>query len=161
MVVKILIIVLTTLLIITGLVGCVVPILPGPLFVLMGAFLYAWYTGFAEVTWGVLGVLALLTLVSQALDYLASTMGARKFGASRWGVAGSFAGALVGLFFGIPGILIGPFVGAMLFEMLRGRNINESFKIGYGTLVGFLGGAIGKVAIAITMIGIFLMVQVF
>jgi uncharacterized protein YqgC (DUF456 family) len=160
MLLNILIIALTVILIVTGLLGSVVPIIPGPILILIGSFVYAWHTDFLNVNWVVLGILAFLALISQALDYLASVIGAKKFGASRWGIIGSFAGGIVGIFFGIFGILIGPFLGAVLFEMLTGKKFNSSFKIGFGTLVGFLGGTIGRVVIALTMTGIFL-TQVF
>ncbi len=156
MLLNILIITLTVILIVTGLLGSVVPIIPGPILILIGSFVYAWHTDFLNVTWVVLGILALLALISQALDYLASVIGAKKFGASRWGIIGSFAGGIIGIFFGIFGILIGPFLGAVLFEMLTGKGFNSSVKIGFGTLVGFLGGTIGRVVIAFTMVGIFL-----
>ncbi|MFC1591592.1 DUF456 domain-containing protein [Thermodesulfobacteriota bacterium] len=158
MLIQILIIILVAVFFLLGLAGTVVPVLPGPLFVLAGAFIWAWYSGFAEVTWVIVAVLAALALVSQALDYLASMLGAKKFGASRWGIAGSLVGALVGIFFGIIGIIVGPFLGAVVFEILHGKSLHSSLKIGFGTLVGFLGGAVGKIIITVTMIGIFVVV---
>jgi len=152
-----LIITLTALLLLVGLIGTVVPFIPGTVLVFLGTFVYAWYTGFTVLGWGMLGVLAGLTLLAQALDSLASVIGAKKFGASRWGIIGAFIGGILGLLFGgLPGILIGPFVGALLCELLQGKGMKASFKIGVGTLVGFLGGAVGKIIIAVTMIGIFL-----
>ncbi|MDP3040997.1 MAG: DUF456 domain-containing protein, partial [Deltaproteobacteria bacterium] len=133
------------------------PFIPGSPLILLGAFIYAWYTDFLVVTWGTLVILLLLTVLSQILDYLASILGAKKFGASRWGMSGAFLGGIIGLFSGgILGILIGPFIGALLLELLHGQDLPASLKIGLGTLVGFLGGAIGKIIIALTMIGIFL-----
>jgi uncharacterized protein YqgC (DUF456 family) len=140
-----------------GLIGSVLPFVPGSPLILLGAFVYAWYTDFLVVTWGTLVILLLLTVLSQILDYLASILGAKKFGASRWGMSGAFLGGIIGLFSGgILGILIGPFIGALLLELLHGQDLPASLKIGLGTLVGFLGGAIGKIIIALTMIGIFL-----
>jgi uncharacterized protein YqgC (DUF456 family) len=140
-----------------GLIGSVLPFIPGSPLILLGAFIYAWYTDFLVVTWGTLVILLLLTVLSQILDYLASILGAKKFGASRWGMSGAFLGGIIGLFSGgILGILIGPFIGALLLELLHGQDLPASLKIGLGTLVGFLGGAIGKIIIALTMIGIFL-----
>jgi hypothetical protein len=140
-----------------GLIGSVLPFIPGSPLILLGAFIYAWYTDFLVVTWGTLVILLLLTVLSQILDYLASILGAKKFGASRWGMSGAFLGGIIGLFSGgVLGILIGPFIGALLLELLHGQDLPASLKIGLGTLVGFLGGAIGKIIIALTMIGIFL-----
>jgi uncharacterized protein YqgC (DUF456 family) len=140
-----------------GLIGSVLPFIPGSPLILLGAFIYAWYTDFLVVIWGTLVILLLLTVLSQILDYLASILGAKKFGASRWGMSGAFLGGIIGLFSGgILGILIGPFIGALLLELFHGQDLPASLKIGLGTLVGFLGGAIGKIIIALTMIGIFL-----
>lgn len=147
----------TIALMLIGLIGSVLPFIPGSPLILLGAFIYAWYTDFLVVTWGTLVILLLLTVLSQILDYLASILGAKKFGASRWGMSGAFLGGIIGLFSGgILGILIGPFIGALLLELLHGQDLPASLKIGLGTLVGFLGGAIGKIIIALTMIGIFL-----
>jgi len=152
-----LIITITVLLMLAGLAGCIVPVLPGPLLVLTGALVYAWYTGFTVVSWAVIALLAALALLSQLLDYLASMIGAKKFGAGKWGMIGACAGAVIGLFTGgIFGIIVGPFVGALVLEMVAGKDFRSSFRIGIGTLVGFLGGAVGKTVIALTMIGIFL-----
>ena len=152
-----LVITLTVVLIIAGLIGCIVPVLPGPLLILIGAFLYAWFTDFAVINWVGLSVLGLLALSSQVLDHLASSIGAKKFGASQWGVVGAFVGGIIGLFVGgIIGILIGPFLGAIFFEIIQGKGFHASLKIGFGTFIGFLGGTFGKVVIAITMVGIFL-----
>jgi uncharacterized protein YqgC (DUF456 family) len=151
------IIMATIALMLIGLIGSVLPFIPGSPLILLGAFIYAWYTDFLVVTWGTLVILLLLTVLSQILDYLASILGAKKFGASRWGMSGAFLGGIIGLFSGgILGILIGPFIGALLLELLHGQDLPASLKIGLGTLVGFLGGAIGKIIIALTMIGIFL-----
>ncbi|MDO8955839.1 MAG: DUF456 domain-containing protein [Deltaproteobacteria bacterium] len=147
----------TIALMLIGLIGSVLPFIPGSPLILLGAFIYAWYTDFLVVSWGTLVILLLLTVLSQILDYLASILGAKKFGASRWGMSGAFLGGIIGLFSGgILGILIGPFIGALLLELLHGQDLPASLKIGLGTLVGFLGGAIGKIIIALTMIGIFL-----
>ena len=152
-----LIIILTAALMIAGLIGCIVPILPGPFLVLGGALVYAWHTDFTVVSWTVIGVLSVFALLSQLLDYLASMIGAKKFGAGKWGMIGALIGGVVGLFSGgIFGIIIGPFIGAIIFEMIAGKDFRSSLKIGVGTLVGFLGGAVGKVIIAVTMIVIFL-----
>ena len=152
-----LIIILTAALMLVGLIGCIIPVLPGPLLVLLGAFVYAWHTDYTVVSWAVLGVLAGLTLFSQLLDYLASMIGAKKFGAGKWGMAGALVGGVAGLFSaGVLGIIIGPFIGAIVFELAGGKDFRSSLKIGLGTLVGFLGGAVGKVIIAVTMIFIFL-----
>lgn len=152
-----LILLLTMILITAGLIGSVLPMLPGSPLILLGTFIYAWYTGFTIITWGVLLVLFALVLLSQIVEYLATVIGAKKYGASRWGVAGAVAGGFIGFFAGgIFGIIAGPFVGALAGELLYGRTIGTSMKIGFGTFVGFIGGAIGKFIIALSMVGVFL-----
>ena len=151
------IIILTVVLMLVGLVGAVVPVIPGPLLVLAGALLYAWHGDFLIISWGTIAVLAALTVVSQVLDYAASIIGARAFGASRWGMAGACLGALVGfLVANIPGVIAGLFLGACIFELFRGCDVRTSARVGFGTLVGFLAGTAGKRLITVVMISIFI-----
>lgn len=151
-----LVIVVTALLMLGGLIGAVAPVIPGPLLVLAGALLYAWHGDFLIITWGTLGVLATLTVVSKVLDYVASIIGARAFGASRWGMVGGCVGALAGfLLANIPGAIAGLFLGACLFEYARGRDMKTSARVGLGTVIGFLAGTVGKILITVVMIAIF------
>lgn len=157
MIMNALILTVSLVLMFIGLLGSFLPFIPGSPLILVGAFIYAWHTDFLAITWGILVLLLFLTTLSQALEYFSSLLGAKKFGASRWGLIGAFLGGIIGLFGGgIPGFLIGPFVGAFLLELFHGRNLSTSLKIGWGTLLGFFGGAIGKIIIALVMIGIFL-----
>lgn len=157
MIMNALILTASIILMLIGLMGSFLPFIPGSPLILLGAFIYAWHTHFLVVTWGTLAILLFLAILSQILEYFSSLLGAKKFGASRWGLIGAFLGGIIGFFGGgILGLLIGPFVGAILLELFRGRNLETSLKIGWGTLVGFLGGTIGKVIIALVMIGIFL-----
>jgi uncharacterized protein YqgC (DUF456 family) len=152
------VIIVTALLMLAGLIGAVAPVIPGPLLVLAGALLYAWYGDFLIITWGTLGVLATLTVVSQVLDYAGSLIGARAFGASRWGMVGGCAGALAGfLLANIPGAIAGLFLGACLVELVRGRDVKMSARVGLGTLIGFLAGTVGKILITVAMIAIFVL----
>jgi len=157
MITHVFVILLTGILMIMGLVGAILPVLPGAPLILIGAFIYAWHTGFISVSWGTLLVLLILTVLSHALDTIFSLLGAKKYGASRWGIVGAFLGGLIGfLSAGILGIIIGPFLGALLLELIQGQGVKVSLRVGMGTLIGLLGGAIGKVIISIIMIGIFL-----
>jgi uncharacterized protein YqgC (DUF456 family) len=154
---QVLVTILVVLLMALGLLGSILPFLPGSPLIFAGAFIYAWYTGFSVITWKILAVLAGLTLISQVLDHLASIYGARRFGASRWGMLGAFLGGVVGIFIGgFAGIFLGPFLGAVLFEWIHGARIQVSLRIGWGTALGLLGGVLGKLLIALWMIGIFL-----
>jgi uncharacterized protein YqgC (DUF456 family) len=153
----ILIISLVFLLMAIGLAGTIIPFVPGSPFIFAGALLYAWHTNFNSISWGTLLILLLLVVASQILEYLASLLGAKHYGAGKWGIIGAFIGGLAGLFLGgIVGIIIGPFLGAVIFERLGGREMKDSLKIGFGTLVGFIGGAVGKFILGLIMVGIFL-----
>ena len=153
-----LILVLTFILMFFGLLGSVLPGLPGAPLILLGALLYACHTGFAVVTWSVLLWLLILTLLSFTLEFLASVLGVKKLGGSRWGMTGAFLGGIIGLLAGgFVGILVGPFLGAFLLELVKTKDLPKSLKSGFGSLVGFLAGAVGKLILAVIMIGIFLM----
>jgi uncharacterized protein len=145
-----------------GLVGSVVPVLPGPALIFIGTFIYAWYADFTQISGAVVVVQAALALTCSMLDYGASLVGAKKYGASRWGIYGAVAGGIAGLVTGgIAGILFGPIVGAVAGEMLYGRGMRRSANVGFGTMIGFLGGTIGRLIIAIIMFGIFVKAVVF
>lgn len=149
---------LTALLMLLGLAGSLLPMLPGSPLILAGAALYAWQTQFTAVGWADLIVLGVLALAGQGLDYAATALGAKRYGASRWGMIGACIGGTLGLITAnIIGLIIGAFAGAVILELLKGNELKASVKVGYGTLVGFLCGAVGKVIIAITMVGYFIL----
>ena len=151
-------ILLTALLMLLGLAVSVLPLLPGSPLIFAGAFLYAWQTQFAVVGWTDLIVLGVLALAGQGLDYAATVLGAKKYGASRWGMLGACIGGSVGLIAAnIIGLVAGSCAGAVFFELLKGRDLQASVRVGYGTLIGFLCGAVGKVIIAFTMVGYFIL----
>lgn len=151
-----LILILTAVLMSLGLLGSVLPGLPGAPLILLGALVYAWYTGFTVISWMTLLGLLALTLLGYLLEIFASALGVKKLGGSRWGMAGALLGAIIGLLFGgLPGLILGPFVGAFLLELAKTKDPAASLKSGVGTLLGFLAGAIGKLIIAAVMIGIF------
>jgi len=151
-----LILIAASILMLLGLAGTLLPALPGTPLIFAGAFIYAWSKDFLVVTWVHIAVLAGLMLASFALDYLAAVIGAKKYGASRLGVMGAFAGGMLGLVLGgFIGIIAGSFAGAVIMELVRGRSLNDSVGIGYGTLAGLACGALGKLLIAISMIAVF------
>jgi len=150
------VIIVTVFLMLVGLIGAVLPVIPGPALVLAGALLYGWYGDFAIITWGVLAVLAALASVSIVLDYAASLIGARAFGAGRWGLIGACIGACAGFVIAnVPGAVAGLFLGACVTELVRGRDLRTALKIGFGTFAGFLAGTVGKFLITLAMIVIF------
>jgi uncharacterized protein YqgC (DUF456 family) len=144
------------LLFVAGLVGSVVPWMPGPLFILAGAILWAVATDFQTLGWGRLAILTTLAVLSFLLDFLAGALGARRYGASRYGVVGAIAGAIVGLFLGPLGLILGCVVGAVAGELLRGAGLEGSVRSGLGALVGLLAGLVADLVVSITMIGLFL-----
>ena len=103
----------------------------------------------------VLIILAALMVVSVAFDFLAGMFGANKFGATWRGALGAVVGGLVGLFFSLPGIILGPFVGATLFELLGDRELKLALKAGLGATLGLFAGIVGKFSIAVVMILLF------
>jgi uncharacterized protein YqgC (DUF456 family) len=144
-------------LIIIGLVGTVVPALPGVPVVFAGLALAAWADGFATVGWGTLAVLAVLTIISVVIDLLAAAFGAQKLGASQRAFWGATLGAMAGIFFGLPGIILGPFIGAVVAEFSSGQGARQAGRSGYGAWVGVVIGTAAKLAIAFLMLGIFLL----
>lgn len=145
-----------------GVLGSILPGLPGPPVILATALLHRWYFG-AESSAGNLALVALLllTLVATLLDYLAGVYGAKKLGATWKGLVGAALGGLIGILGGIPGIIIGPLIGATLLEWLAGRDFRESTKAGLGAMLGTLGGAVGKTACSIAMTLLFLLSVLF
>ena len=138
-----------------GLIGSVVPVLPGTPVVLIAAISHRLYFGDASVSNVTLIVLVLMTAVSLVLDFIASTLGAKKFGATWRGMVGAVIGGIIGLFFNIPGIILGPFLGAMILEMTGGKEFKIAAKAGAGAVIGLLLGVVGKFSICVMMIALF------
>lgn len=138
-----------------GLAGTIVPALPGPPLVFFGLLLAAWADGFAHVGAFTLSLLALLTVFALILDFIAGLAGARRVGASRAALVGAVAGTLAGLFFGLPGLLLGPFLGALGGELLAGSTLARATGVGAGAWIGFLVGSVVKIAVCIAMLGLF------
>ena len=100
--------------------------------------------------------MALLTLFSYALEFFAGYFGAKRFGATKWGAFGAVIGAIAGLFFPFPGLIIGPVVGALAGERMAGKRLVSAGRAGWGTLLGNLAGMLGKLTIGLVMVGWFL-----
>jgi uncharacterized protein YqgC (DUF456 family) len=147
---------LAALTVIAGLAGTIVPALPGVPLVFAGLFIGAWIADFEVVGWGTIGILALLTVVAVIVDFVGSAFGTRYMGASARSFWGATIGAVVGLFFGIPGLLLGPFIGAVLGELSGGSNLVRSGRAGIGAWLGIVFATAIKLAIAFLMIGLFL-----
>jgi uncharacterized protein YqgC (DUF456 family) len=147
--------VLSIALIVLGLAGTVLPLLPGTLLVWGGIVLGAWIDDFARVGTTSVVVVSVLALLAWALDYVAGLMGAQKVGASKQALLGAALGTLVGLFMGLVGVLFMPLVGAAIGEYLARKDQNRAVKVGVATWVGIMVGLIAKVVLAFVMVGIF------
>ncbi len=147
--------VLAAMLVLVGIAGTVLPVLPGAPLVFLGLVLAAWIDGFQRVGWLTLALLAALTLASVGVDFVAMSLGAKRVGASRQAVIGAAIGTVAGLFFGLPGILAGPFVGAAAGEYLARRDAIQAGRVGLGTWLGLALGAAAKLALAFAMLGLF------
>jgi len=151
--------VLAALLVLAGLAGLVLPVLPGAPLLFLGLVCAAWAEDFTRVGWGWLSLIGGLALLSYPVDLAAGALGARRFGASPRAVLGAALGALVGLFLGLPGILLGPFVGAALAELSARRDLRQAGRSGLGATLGLALGVAGKLALAFAMLGTFASVR--
>jgi uncharacterized protein YqgC (DUF456 family) len=148
---------LAALLIVVGFAGLILPAVPGIPLVFAGLVLLAWAENFAFVGWITLAALGVLALLSYGVDLLATALGAKRFGASPRAVAGAALGVVAGLFFGLPGIVLGPFVGAVIGEFSRQASARAAVQAGLGAMLGLLFGALLKIALAFTMVGVFVL----
>jgi uncharacterized protein YqgC (DUF456 family) len=138
-----------------GIIGSIVPGLPSTPIVVLTAIGHKLYFHETGAAWWVIIILGLLMVGSLVLDYLASILGAKRLGATWRGAVGAVVGGLVGLFFSLPGILLGPLIGAVVFELAGGRDWRQSSKAGVGATLGLLAGAIGKIGVCLIMMAIF------
>ena len=142
-----------------GMVGLIFPALPGAPILYAGLFAAAWAEDFTHVGAKTLVVLGIMTVLTYVLDFLAGAFGAKRFGASRRAVIAATLGAIVGIFFGIPGILLGPFIGAVVGELSNRPNLKAAGLAGIGATLGLALGVAAKLALAFAMLGIFVMVR--
>jgi len=147
--------VLALLVMCVGVAGSILPGLPSTPVVLFAAIAHKLYFGPTGAAWWVMVILVAFTVISLVVDYAASVYGAKKLGATWRGAVGSIVGGLIGLFFSLPGILLGPFIGAFLFEMAGGREWRAASKAGVGATLGLLAGTLGKLACCIAMMLLF------
>jgi len=142
-------------LVLIGLLGTVLPAIPGALFVFCGLALAAWADGFTRVGAVGLTLIGVLGALSFVADFVASLMGARRVGASPLALAGATAGGLFGLFLGLPGMILGPFIGAVAGELIARGRLAQAGKVGLGTWLGLVAAAVLKLVLAFMMIATF------
>ncbi|WP_018151326.1 DUF456 domain-containing protein [Leeia oryzae] len=149
-------VVLAVLLILIGVSGTVLPALPGPPLVFGGLWLLAWQDHYQRVSVWVIAFLAALTVLALVIDILASLLGAKKVGASKYALIGSALGTLIGLSAGIAGVIIGPFAGAFVGEYLYRKDHVQAGKVGIASWLGFIIGTLLKLVIVCIMLGVFM-----
>ena len=137
--------VIAILLMLTGIVGCLVPVLPGPPLSYLGLVVIH-FTRFADVSQKLFIILGVIAVVVTVLDYIVPIWGTRHFGGSKYGARGATVGLIIGLFLGPPGIIIGPFIGAFVGELIFKDDVKYALKAGFGSLLGFLTGVGLKLA---------------
>lgn len=138
-----------------GVLGNMIPGIPGTPLILGAGIAFRLFGGEGSVDNWVLIAMVLITVFALALDYIAGMIGAKKLGATWKGVCGAVVGGIVGLFFNLPGIILGPIIGAVSFEMIGGRKFKEAGRAGLGAFIGMIAGAFGKVICSLVMIGLF------
>lgn len=141
--------IVTGLLMLVGLVGCIVPALPGPPLSYIGLILLKFTPlGDEIVTWELV-ITGLVVAIVVIIDYITPIIGAKKFGGTKYGNWGCAIGAIVGLFFPPFGIILGPFLGAVIGELIGKKEFKDALKAGFGAFIGFLFGFLLKMAVCL------------
>lgn len=147
---------LVGIMLLAGLAGTILPALPGVPLVFAALLLAAYLDDFTRVGWPTLVILGVLTALAMLADFVATLLGAKRAGASRMALVGAAVGSLLGIFSGLWGLLIFPFIGAVVGELITRRQLGQAGKVGFATWLGLLLGTVAKIAIALTMIGVFI-----
>jgi uncharacterized protein YqgC (DUF456 family) len=142
--------ILGIILMVLGIIGCLVPVLPGPPLSFLGLILLH-VTRFGHFPKNTLMILAAIAVIVTILDYIVPVWGTKKFGGSKYGIRGATVGLIIGFFLGPIGIVLGPFIGAFVGEMIFKDDLNYAFKAGFGSLLGFLTGIGLKLAASFVM----------
>jgi len=149
----------TILLFAVGMFGTVVPLLPGTTIIFAAVVVHRLMLGEARsVGWWTLGGLLILTIISHILDFVSGSLGAKKFGATRWGAIGALVGTVIGMFFFPWGLIFGPLLGVLAGELYSGQGLLTAGRSTWGTIVGATAGMIVQVIIGVVMISWFLLV---
>ena len=135
--------------------------IPGTFIIVGTVIIYAWITNFAVITWQFIGVLLLISIVVELVEFFLGAAAASKFGASKLGMFGAIVGGFLGAIIGTPvtpligtllGAFIGSFTGAALFEYIGSSDVQKSLRAGFGAFLGAVGGKLTKIAAAIAMV---------
>ncbi|MCA2998008.1 MAG: DUF456 domain-containing protein [Rhodocyclaceae bacterium] len=152
---------LAALLVLIGLAGTFLPALPGVPLVFGGLFLAAYIGNFERIGWPTLTILGVLTAVAIAADFVATLLGAKRAGASKLSLVGAGIGSLLGVFSGLWGLLVLPFIGAVAGELIARQQIGQAGRVGLATWLGMVIGTLAKLAIALAMVGVFIVSHAF
>jgi len=153
--------VIAVLLIVVGVAGTVLPALPGVPLIFGGVLLAAWIGDFQRISVFTVVVLAILAVLGVVIDYVAAALSAKRAGASKEGIIGAAIGTLAGIVTGLWGLLFMPLVGAAVGEFIAHKDALRAGKVGAATWFGLLVGTAIKLAIAFTMVGVFIAALVF
>ncbi len=151
---SVLLISLGVIVILLGLATLFLPIVPGIVIIYAGILLVAWADAFTKIGPVMLFALGALMLLGTVVDNLAGLFGARQGGASGWGIFGAGVGGLVGMAFGLPGVILGPAIGALAFEYVKNPDLKRASKAGLGGLLGFFLAVLAKYVFGLTMVGL-------
>lgn len=154
--------IVSILIILIGLIGTIAPMLPGIPLIYLAYVIWGLASGWKDYGSTTMIILGIVTVASVLLDYYAGAAGAKKFGASTAGVVGAFLGAIFGIiFFNIPGLILGPFAGAVVGEMIAGKPQKEVWRAGWGAFLGFLAGSFFKIIVGTIMAVMFFYLIIF
>jgi uncharacterized protein len=156
-VVNVLLLVISSILMLVGLFGIIIPFIPGVPLVWLGLFIYAIGTGFRTIPIPAVIIFFFLMVATLVIDFLLPLLGIKKNRASNWSIPGSFLGFLVGvILFNIWGAILGPIVGAFLGELIARREFKSGLNAALGALIGSIVGTILKLVVSLGMIGYFI-----
>ena len=147
--------IIVIILFLAGVAGTFLPLIPGTPLVLLGIVIYAFYDDFEKIGTPFLITSIILTIATLAIDYIAQSMGSRRYGASKLATTLTLVGTIVGIFSGLWGVLIFPIIGAIIGELLSGKDFKQAAKSGTGAMIGFFAGTFFKLVIVFVMIGLF------
>lgn len=139
-----------------GIAGTFLPGIPGAVAVFGGMLLAAWIDGFTRIGWLTVIVLGVLTALTFVADIVGGLLGAQRVGASRTALLGAAIGGVVGIFFGLIGLIVAPFIGAVIGELMARRQIGNAARVGIGTWIGLAVGALAKIALVVAMLALFI-----
>ncbi len=148
-------IVVAVLLVVVGIAGTILPMLPGVPLVFAGLLLAAWNGGFDQVGIVTMVIIGAIAALAWAVDFFASVVTAKKAGASKYALWGAGIGALVGIMGGIPGLIIGPAIGAIIGELITHKDTTKATTVGIAAGLGFVLALAIKIVLVLTMLAVF------